>query len=80
MKNRPPIRSFVIAAALGVTGLLASSCGTVSGLGEDIDHLGRKIERKADGRGIAGGLGEDLSTLGRKMERKADDVRYGDRY
>ena len=79
MRTQKILRVLAV-VALGASFLFTSACGTVSGLGEDINKLGRKIETKTEGEGVAGGFGEDLSTLGRKMERKADDVRYGDTY
>ncbi len=60
--------------------LFTTACGTVGGLGEDIERLGRKIESKTDDEGVADGFGKDLQRLGRSMERKSDDVYYGDRY
>lgn len=60
--------------------LTTSSCGTVGGLGEDIERLGRKIDSKTGDEGVADGFGKDLQRLGRSMERKSDDVYYGDRY
>mgnify|MGYP001627981104 FL=1 len=69
---------FAVAALLACPLLI--SCGTVGGLGDDIDRLGRKIERKTDQDGIARGFGQDLQRLGRNMERKSDEVYYGDRY
>lgn len=39
----------VIAILLGFIGLMSlSSCNTVSGFGEDLQSLGKKMERKAD--------------------------------
>ena len=80
MKRSQKTLRVMAAVTVGTAALFTSACGTVSGLGEDINKLGRKIETKTDGEGVAGGFGEDLSTLGRTMERKADDVRYGDTY
>ena len=39
----------VVAMVLGFIGLMSlSSCNTVSGFGEDLQNLGKKMERKAD--------------------------------
>jgi len=57
-----------------------TSCGTVGGLGNDINRLGRKIEYKTDRDGVARGFGQDLQRLGRNMERESDEVYYGDTY
>lgn len=70
----------LFAAAAFLVCPLLTSCGTVGGLGDDIDRLGRKIERKTDQDGIARGFGQDLQRLGRNMERKSDEVYYGDSY
>ncbi len=80
----PPVVAMIRCLLLASVTLLSiaslTSCGTVGGLGQDIERLGRKIEYKTDRDGVARGFGEDLQRLGRNMERESDDVYYGESY
>ena len=47
MKSCLSIRSIVIAALSIFVATLVSSCGTISGMGRDVKHLGSAVEEAA---------------------------------